>query len=81
LTLDKLTLFGWNPFAGSQLEIYVGAVAIVANLLVAVVATLILRVLRVSNGTDETVGTDYHADVAPPKKRKQARETEPAPAG
>ena len=38
LALDKLTLLGWHPFAGSQVQIYVGFVALVVNLVVAVVA-------------------------------------------
>ena len=36
LTLDKLTLLGWHPFAGSPVQIYVGFVALVVNLVVAV---------------------------------------------
>lgn len=79
LTVEKLSLFGWHPFAGSQVEIYVGAVAIIANLVVAVVATLILRGLRVSNGSDETLGTDYHADVPAKPKPKAEAEPEPVP--
>ncbi|MGH3438212.1 MAG: monocarboxylate uptake permease MctP [Sciscionella sp.] len=71
LTLDKLSIFGWQPFSGSQMQIYVGAVAIIANLVVAVVATLILRALKVRNGTDETTGTDYHADASPSDKEKK----------
>ena len=62
LTLDKLSLFGWQPFEGSQTQIYVGIVALVANLVVAVVATMLLRRFRVFNGTDSTNGKDYHAD-------------------
>ncbi|MFL6121998.1 monocarboxylate uptake permease MctP, partial [Actinophytocola sp.] len=61
LALDKLSIFGWHPFAGSLVQIYVGFVALVANLLVAVIVTLIIRG-RASNGTDETTGEDYHVD-------------------
>src|SRR6476659_742747 len=39
LTLDKLSIFGWHPFGGSTLQIYVGIVALLANLIVAVVVT------------------------------------------
>ncbi|MGZ8749531.1 MAG: hypothetical protein ACXWYP_01490, partial [Pseudonocardia sp.] len=39
---NRLTLVGWHPFAGSQLQIYVGFVALL-NLLVAVVLTPVLR--------------------------------------
>jgi len=62
LTLDKLSVFGWHPFAGSQLQIYVGFVALIANLLVAVIVTLILRATKSRDGIDETSGADYHAD-------------------
>ncbi|MFT7835211.1 sodium:solute symporter [Saccharothrix sp. BKS2] len=62
LPLGKLSLFGWHPFGGSTVQIYVGAVAVVANLLVAVVVTLIARKARLFNGTDETAGEDYHVD-------------------
>ncbi|HWM06222.1 MAG TPA: sodium:solute symporter [Actinophytocola sp.] len=62
LALDKLSILGWQPFAGSQVQIYVGFVALLANLLVAVVVTLIVRRANVSNGVDDTTGTDYHVD-------------------
>ena len=66
LALDRLTLLGWHPFAGSQLQIYVGFVALLLNLVVAVVLTLVLRALKVPNGADETSPTDYHADAGDP---------------
>src|SRR6478735_7166537 len=62
LTLGKLNIFGWHPFAGSTLQIYVGIVALVANLLVALVVTWILRATKTKDGVDETRGRDYHAD-------------------
>ncbi|MGC7093362.1 monocarboxylate uptake permease MctP [Amycolatopsis lurida] len=62
LPLDKLNLFGWQPFAGSQVQIYVGVVALAANLVVAVLVTLLARRLKVANGTDQTDGPDYHVD-------------------
>jgi SSS family solute:Na+ symporter len=62
LTLDKLDLFGLHPFAGSKVQIYVGFVALVVNLVVAVVATLILRATSASNGQDQTTPSDYHTD-------------------
>jgi SSS family solute:Na+ symporter len=62
LTLDKLDVFGWRPFGGSQVQIYVGFVALVVNLAVAVLLTVALRAASVSNGTDETAPDDYHAD-------------------
>jgi solute:Na+ symporter, SSS family len=62
LALDKLTLLGWHPFTGSTVLIYVGFVALVLNLLVAVLVTLALRAGRVAEGADATHPADYHAD-------------------
>jgi len=62
LALDKLTLLGWHPFAGSQVQIYVGFVALLLNLLVAVVVTPVLRARRVPQGSDTTSPSDFHAD-------------------
>ncbi|MFC9255174.1 monocarboxylate uptake permease MctP [Amycolatopsis thailandensis] len=62
LALDKLSIFGWHPFSGSPVQIYVGFVALVANLLVAVIFTVIARRMKVFNGTDDTAPEDYHAD-------------------
>nr|WP_221472200.1 sodium:solute symporter [Amycolatopsis umgeniensis] len=62
LALDKLSIFGWHPLSGSQLQIYVGFVALVANLLVAVIFTVVARQMKVFNGTDDTEPEDYHAD-------------------
>ncbi|ASR38738.1 sodium:solute symporter [Prauserella marina] len=62
LALDKLNLFGWQPFAGSTVQIYVGIVALAANLIVAVVVSAIARRLKVFNGTDITNPEDYHVD-------------------
>ena len=61
LALDKLTLLGWHPFGGSPVQIYVGFVALVLNLAVAVVFTPLLRG-RSPEGTDRTAPADYHAD-------------------
>ncbi|WHT19412.1 sodium:solute symporter [Crossiella sp. CA-258035] len=72
LTLDKLSLLGWEPFAGSKVQIYVGFVALVVNLVVAVVGTIIARQLKVLNGTDETKGEDYHADEGDPSLKAVA---------
>jgi SSS family solute:Na+ symporter len=73
LPLDKLTVFGWHPLAGSTVQIYVGFVALVLNLLVAVLVTVIMRAGKVAEGADETLPGDYHADegsdrIKPPAK-------------
>ena len=62
LPLNDLSLFGWHPFGGSQVQIYVGFVALVGNLVIAAVVTVIARQLKVFNGTDDTDPADYHAD-------------------
>jgi solute:Na+ symporter, SSS family len=69
LTLDKLSLLGWQPFAGSQVQIYVGAVALVANLVIAVVVTVIGRRLKWFNGVDQTNPVDYQVEDGDPKLR------------
>jgi SSS family solute:Na+ symporter len=71
LALDKLTLLGWHPFAGSQVQIYVGFVATVLNLLVAVILSPILRG-RSAEGTDATSPADYHADEGSERLRPVA---------
>jgi solute:Na+ symporter, SSS family len=72
LTLDKLTVFGWHPFAGSTVQIYVGFVALVVNLVIAVVVSVVLHAMKVRQGTDETHGADYHADEGSERLRPVA---------
>jgi SSS family solute:Na+ symporter len=72
LTLDKLTVFGWHPFAGSQVQIYVGFVALILNLVVAVVVSAVLHALKVGNGADATRGADYHVDEGSKRLRPVA---------
>ncbi|WP_409493467.1 monocarboxylate uptake permease MctP [Amycolatopsis sp. cmx-11-12] len=62
LKLGDLSILGWHPFSGSQLQIYVGFVALAANLLIAVIVTVIARRMKKFNGTDDTAPEDYHAD-------------------
>jgi SSS family solute:Na+ symporter len=62
LALDKLSIVGWQPFAGSPTQVYVGFVALIGNLVVAILVTIALRQLRVSKGTDETTAQDYLQD-------------------
>ena len=72
LALDKLSLLGWQPFAGSQVQIYVGFVALVANLVAAALVTIVLRQMRVFNGTDETQPDDYYEDEGSSRLRPVA---------
>ncbi len=62
LQLGKLSILGWHPFGDSKTQIYVGVVALAANLIVVVVVTLILRAAKVKDGHDDTAGADYHVD-------------------
>ncbi|MET0237139.1 MAG: sodium:solute symporter [Kibdelosporangium sp.] len=72
LVLDKLSLFGWHPFAGSTTQIYVGFVALIGNLVIAVIVTMILRARKVPNGNDKTENEDYHADEGDPRLKEVA---------
>ncbi|MGH3684357.1 MAG: monocarboxylate uptake permease MctP [Pseudonocardiaceae bacterium] len=72
LALSKLSFLGWHPFAGSPTQIYVGFVAILGNLVVAVLVTIVLRRMRVFNGTDETNPADYYADEGSPRLKRVA---------
>ncbi|MET3805277.1 SSS family solute:Na+ symporter [Nakamurella sp. UYEF19] len=72
LQLGQLSLFGWHPFGGSAFQIYVGVVALAANLVVVVVVTLVLRALKIKDGEDDTVGADYHVDEGDAGLRKVA---------
>ncbi|MEC3981895.1 monocarboxylate uptake permease MctP [Amycolatopsis sp. H20-H5] len=62
LPMGDLSILGWHPFAGSAVQVYPGFVALIANLVVAVLVTIIARRMKVSNGTDDTDATDYHTD-------------------
>ncbi|ANZ37196.1 sodium:solute symporter [Lentzea guizhouensis] len=72
LPLGKLSIFGWHPFGGSTVQIYVGIIALTVNLLVAVIATLIARKLKAFNGTDQTDPSDYHVDEDSPRVKPVA---------
>ncbi|MGX7823834.1 monocarboxylate uptake permease MctP [Actinokineospora sp. 24-640] len=69
LVLDKLSVFGWHPFSGSTMTIYVGFIALLANLVAAVLVTLLARRMKWPNGLDKTSPDDYHADEGDPKLR------------
>jgi SSS family solute:Na+ symporter len=77
--------FGGSAFPLSDLgfdspkTIYVGFVAVAVNLLVAVIATLILRAAKTPDGIDHTTPDDYFADAGDPRLEK-ARTTPDADA-
>lgn len=72
LPLGKLSLFGWHPWEGSAVQIYVGVVALASNLIIGIVVTLIMRQLKMFNGTDQTSPEDYHADEGSAKLKEVA---------
>ena len=72
LALDKLSIVGWQPFAGSPTQVYVGFVALIGNLAIAILVTIALRQLRVSNGTDQTTPHDYLQDEGSPSLKPVA---------
>ncbi|GAB1645824.1 monocarboxylate uptake permease MctP [Krasilnikovia sp. MM14-A1259] len=61
-----LSDFGFD----TKRTIYVGFVAVLVNLLVAVVATLILRAAKTPEGVDGTTADDYFADEGDPRLEK-----------
>jgi SSS family solute:Na+ symporter len=54
------------------MQIYVGFVALIGNLVAAVVVTIVARSLRAFNGTDETAPADYLEDEGSPRLRPVA---------
>jgi SSS family solute:Na+ symporter len=80
--MKDISLLGlWTPFPGSERTLYVGFFALLANLAVVVVATVVLRQLRVFNGVDGTHPSDYFADESDVRVPTQAPVAQPAPAG
>jgi SSS family solute:Na+ symporter len=65
LTLDKLSFLGWAPWHGSKMQIYVGFVALILNLVVTIALTLVLRAIGTDEGRDHTGAADYHATPVP----------------
>ncbi|WP_432848970.1 monocarboxylate uptake permease MctP [Amycolatopsis sp. CA-161197] len=65
LAMGNLSIFGWHPFSGTGLatvQIYPGFVALIANILVAVIVSAIAHAAKWNPGVDETQPEDYHAD-------------------
>jgi solute:Na+ symporter, SSS family len=58
-----LSDFGFD----TKRTIYVGFITVIVNLLVAVVATLILRAAKTPDGVDGTTQDDYFADEGDPR--------------
>jgi SSS family solute:Na+ symporter len=58
-----LSEFGFD----TKKTIYVGIVAVLVNLAVAALLTLVLRAVRVADGVDGTTPDDYFADEGDPR--------------
>ena len=79
--------FGGSSFALSKLgldvssSVYAGLLALLANLLVALLVTLLLRAMKVSEGVDGTALSDYTAEREDPTFRDLPDPLESAPPG
>jgi SSS family solute:Na+ symporter len=60
----------------NKMTIYVGILALLVNLVVAIVASLILKVAKTPDGADATRTADYHADAGDPRVVQGTREIE-----
>ncbi|GGM51457.1 monocarboxylate uptake permease MctP [Dactylosporangium sucinum] len=82
----KRAHFGGSAFPLSEFgfdstkTIYVGFVAVVVNLAVAALLTVVLRAARVQDGGDDTVHADYFADEGDPRVSPAPASPAPAPA-
>jgi SSS family solute:Na+ symporter len=79
--------FGGSSFGLAKLgfdtkaAIYAGFLALLVNLVVAVVVTFVLRAMRVPDGVDATDDTDYTAEREDPTFRELPEPLESAPPG
>jgi SSS family solute:Na+ symporter len=79
--------FGGSSFPLSKLgldmasSVYTGLLALLANLLVAVLVTVLLRAMKVSDGVDATADSDYTAEREDPTFRDLPDPLESAPPG
>jgi SSS family solute:Na+ symporter len=79
--------FGGSSFPLSELgldsksAVYAGLLALLVNLVVAVVVTLILRAMNVDDGVDGTAETDYTAEREDPTVRDLPDPLASAPPG
>ncbi len=60
----------------SKVTVYVGVLALLVNVVVAVVVTLILRATKTADGEDATRIDDYYADEGDPKVQRGSGEIE-----
>jgi SSS family solute:Na+ symporter len=56
--------------------VYAGILALLVNLVVAVVVTIVLKAAKTADGVDATRTDDYYADEGDPKVVRGTREVE-----
>jgi SSS family solute:Na+ symporter len=68
VTVHGLRHFGTSlaDFPGTSTKVYIAVTALVLNILVAVVLTLVFRALKTPAGTDATLPGDYYSDAPSP---------------
>jgi SSS family solute:Na+ symporter len=64
----------------AKTTVYVGFVAVIVNILVAIIVTLICRAANVPDGADSTTVGDYFADEGDPRVSNVRTDEEPEPA-
>ena len=64
-------------FPGTETKFYIALIAFAANLLVAVVLTVVLRAMGVDEGVDQTRPQDFHADSGDPGVEEELDPNEP----
>ncbi|MDT4973340.1 MAG: solute:Na+ symporter, family, partial [Pseudonocardiales bacterium] len=64
-TVDGVRHFGTSlaDFPGTATKVYIAVTALVLNIVVAAVLTVLLRMLKTPAGTDETQPGDYYSDA------------------
>jgi solute:Na+ symporter, SSS family len=68
---SPLAIFPWT-----NTKVYIAISALCVNVVVAVVATLVLRMLRAPDGTDATTEADYYSDTPSPEVIRAAERVE-----
>jgi SSS family solute:Na+ symporter len=63
-----------DEFPFTHTKVYIAATALVLNVIVAIVLTMVFKLLRAPDGTDATEASDYYSD-APPRDVAVAPET------
>jgi SSS family solute:Na+ symporter len=68
---SPLAMFPWT-----DTKVYIAISALCVNVVVAVVATVVLRMLRAPDGTDATAEADYYSDTPSPEVIRAAERVE-----